>query len=63
MKIARVILLYRTAENMGVRDVARETGISSATISRIENGGAVDGDTLLKLLQWLFKEEEKKCST
>lgn len=39
---------------MGVREAAKKIGLSSATYSRIENGGAVDGKTMAKLIAFLF---------
>ena len=37
----------------GVRQAAREIGISAATLSRIENGRQPDLDTFSKLCRWL----------
>jgi hypothetical protein len=40
---------------MGVRGLATIVGISSATLSRVENGGAIDHKTIMKILKWLFE--------
>lgn len=40
-------------EKLSLRDVARATGISHTTISRIVQGGAYDIDTLLDICKWL----------
>ena len=37
----------------GIREVAREVGISPATLSRIENGKIPDLNTFSKLCSWL----------
>lgn len=37
----------------GVREVAQEIGISSATLSRVENGRLPDLDTFSKICRWL----------
>lgn len=37
----------------GIRNVASEIGISSATLSRIENGKVPDLDTFTKICKWL----------
>ena len=37
----------------GVREAAREVGVSAATLSRIENGKQPDLDTFEKLCRWL----------
>jgi transcriptional regulator with XRE-family HTH domain len=38
----------------GIRDVAREIGISPATLSRVENGKLPDLDTFSKVCKWLM---------
>lgn len=37
----------------GVREVAKEIGISSATLSRVENGSLPDLGTFAKICKWL----------
>ena len=37
----------------GVRDAAKEVGISPATLSRVENGKVPDLDTFSKICAWL----------
>lgn len=55
--IGKLILLYRSVNQISVRDMGNTIGISAATISRIENGGNVDALTMLKLINWLFGEK------
>ena len=45
---------YRFHRSLTVRDLAPEIGISIATLSRLERGHQPDGDTMLKLLAWMF---------
>jgi DNA-binding Xre family transcriptional regulator len=40
---------------LGLRAVAAKIGVSAATISRIERGGKIDTDTLIKVCVWLGK--------
>lgn len=54
MRLGHVLADYRYAQRIGVRDLAKEIGISSATLNRVENEGACDGATLIKILSWLF---------
>jgi len=54
MKLGYVIKQYRYAERTGIRALAKELGISPATLSRIERGEAMDGWTLAKLIKWLL---------
>lgn len=55
MKLGYLVKLYRTIENITVRDLAAEIGTSASTISRVENGKDPDAKTLMKILEWLTK--------
>ena len=50
-KIVGMIQKKRGAR--GIRETAQEIGISSATLSRIENGNLPDITTFVKLCKWL----------
>lgn len=54
--IGKLLRLWRAIENIGVREAAKELGVSPATLSRIENGKPMDAATMLKLIRWLFGE-------
>lgn len=54
MHIGKVIADYRYANRIGVRDLAKEIGISAATLNRIELGNGCDSASLLKIAGWLF---------
>ena len=54
MRLGIVIADYRFANRRGVRGVAREIGISAATLNRIERGENCDAVSLTKILAWLF---------
>lgn len=49
-------LMAATRGSRGVRTVAAEVGISSATFSRIENGHMPDLATFAKVCQWLERD-------
>jgi len=54
LKMLGVLLrAWREKERMGIREAAKQIGISHATLSRIENGKATDGQTLWRVLNWL----------
>ena len=55
MRLGRVIARYRYAERLGVRAVAKEIGVSAATLNRVERGEPCDGTTLTKILFWLLE--------
>lgn len=46
-------LLRDRRGNKGLREVADEIGVSSATLSRVENGKLPDLGTFAKLCRWL----------
>jgi transcriptional regulator with XRE-family HTH domain len=45
--------LRRNRGERGIRETAREIGISSATLSRIERGNVPDLETFAKVCRWL----------
>lgn len=57
MKIGEVLRRWRRASDLGIREAAKELGISHGTLSRIERGENMDGETLAKLLRWLLEGE------
>lgn len=56
MRLGDVIRKWRKMSDIGVREAAKEIGVSHGTLSRIERGEPMEGRTLAKLLEWLFKE-------
>jgi DNA-binding XRE family transcriptional regulator len=54
MRLGQALNDYRLVESRTVRDVAKEVGISPATLSRIENNKPCDSDTLAAILLWLI---------
>lgn len=56
MRVGKVIADYRYANRVGVRDAAKDIGISAATLNRIENGYDCDSISLIKIWGWLFAD-------
>jgi DNA-binding XRE family transcriptional regulator len=56
MRLGKVLQDYRYANRMGVRELAKDIGLSPATLSRIENHKPCDGATILKLMGYLFTD-------
>jgi len=54
MKIGKILRDWRTSNQVGIRTIAKEIGVGHATLSRIERGKPVDGQTLMKLIRYLF---------
>jgi transcriptional regulator with XRE-family HTH domain len=59
MLIGQLIRSWREKQRLGHRIVAKEIGISPATLARIETGKPSDGDSLVKVFLWAFKNGSK----
>jgi len=57
MRLGEVIRRWRKMSDVGIREAAREIGVSHGTLSRIERGEAMEGETLAKVLGWLMSAE------
>ena len=55
-RLSYVLKEYRWAKRVGVRELARQIGVSAPTLNRIERGGNPDGTSLAKILRWLLGE-------
>jgi transcriptional regulator with XRE-family HTH domain len=55
MKLGELIKAWREVNGMGIRDAAKQIGVSSATLSRIENGKELKHKSFLKLFTWIIK--------
>lgn len=58
MRLGSLIAAWRAANRYGTRELAKQIGISAATLSRIENGRNCDATSVGKLLIWLMAQEE-----
>lgn len=54
MKIGTLLLRWRAAENIGVRELAKQIGISASTLCRVENGEEPGGKTLAAIMRWML---------
>lgn len=54
IRIDRLALrIQERRAGQGIRDTAREVGVSPATLSRVENGKVPDLETFSKICRWL----------
>lgn len=60
MMVGTMIRCWRRIEDVGIREAAKQIGVSHGTLSRIERGDQMDAYTMMKLLRWLF---EKSATT
>ena len=63
MKIGEIIKSWRAYKSIeykkyDIRTIAKEIGVTQATLSRLENGANVDGQSMVKLMIWLFEQKE-----
>jgi transcriptional regulator with XRE-family HTH domain len=59
LRLGKVIRYWRKMSDIGIREAAQQIGISHGTLSRIERGEAMEGETLAKVLGWLMANEAK----
>ncbi len=58
MKLGPVLRKYRLHAEKSLRELAAEIGVSSSTLSRVERGEEMDGETLAKIINWLTGKGE-----
>jgi hypothetical protein len=56
MMVGTMIRCWRRIEDVGIREAAKQIGVSHGTLSRIERGDQMDAYTMMKLLRWLFEQ-------
>ena len=54
MRLGDVLRKWRRLSDTGIREAAKQIGISAPTLSRIERGENMDGAVLAKVLVWLL---------
>lgn len=59
MQLGAVIADYRWVNRIGVRELAKQIGVSAATLNRVENGKPCDGATIIKIQAWLYAPADK----
>lgn len=59
MKLGKCLKAYRNKYEIDIYTLAKELGISTATLSRIENGTSPDVFTFNKILNWLINKDSK----
>lgn len=66
MRIGRLLNSYRRVgrtNEIGLRTLAGELGISAATLQRIEAGKECSGGVLARVFLWMLKEEAEREET
>ena len=57
--IGRVLKSYRLHNELDLRTVSKQIGISAASLMRIEHGHSFEAATLMKILNWLTTPEAR----
>ena len=57
MRLGQILRKWRISQELTLREVAKEIGISHSTLARIEHGEACDSDTIAAVLVWLFQRQ------
>jgi transcriptional regulator with XRE-family HTH domain len=57
--LGKLLLGYRQSRELTVREMAKEIGIPTATLNRVERDKPVDTPTFMKLLNYIYRTEEK----
>lgn len=53
--LGEMVRCYRLVAGMSLRGLSVATGLSAASLMRIEHGYAIDAATLLRLLSWMLR--------
>lgn len=56
MRLGLVLYKWRHMSEISIRDASKMIGVSPATLSRIERGEEMDGQSLSKILIWLMQK-------
>ena len=59
-RLAGDVSATRLARGLSLRGLAAESGVSLATLSRIERGLGPDASTLIRLARWLIVQAKKR---
>lgn len=59
-RLSEAVKLYLKVQDIGTRQVAEETNMSHATISRFLNGKKVDSEHFLAIINWLAQPQKRE---
>ena len=57
MRLGELIQKWRLVNSLNTQQVGQQIGVSSSAILLIEKGKVPDGETLIKIMAWLFGKE------
>lgn len=56
MQLGELIQFWRRVKGMSLREASHDMGVSLDVLFRFENGHAIDGTRLSRILAWSLKE-------
>ena len=59
LNMSTVLANHRWATKQSIREFAKVLGLAPATLMRVEQGYQPDGNTVAKVVRWLFDENEE----
>ena len=59
VRLGRVLRRYRLMEELSLRSLGKQIGMSASTLLRIERGHDPSGRVLAAIFRWLTGEDEK----
>lgn len=60
--VAELVRGAKALKGIGLREISKDSGISIATLSRIDRGGVPDAITFIRLTEWLRQEIDRHDS-
>lgn len=63
MRLGLLIRRWRATSDLPVRSVARQIGISTSTLSRIERGEKCDGETMARVVWWAIRPDATSAAS
>jgi transcriptional regulator with XRE-family HTH domain len=60
MRIGIILRRYRQIDELTQEDLAKQIGISVASLGRLESGNPCEAENLVQLQHWLFTDGETK---
>lgn len=57
--IGKLLVAYRQKHDVTLRQLAAELEVSTSTVSRLETGKQIDSENCIKVINWLFKVDNK----
>lgn len=58
MRISKMMRVHRANSDKDQKSIAEDIGIQTKTLSGLESGKGINAQATIKIMAWLFSEEE-----